>query len=143
MSMRPVTALFAILALVLPISDPGHAAGAGVDGPADPHCGLFAKVQQTLSANIGRKVDPLTRFDGIEVSCARRAIVFRQDVALTSGDIGQDWITRRTRHWSKTYCERKPAFAAAIRSGWTIATRLQLADGRTLTITAACHDADA
>lgn len=114
--------------------------------PANPsaqYCTLFSKVRENLSANFGTKVDPLTRFSGIEVICDHKAMVFRQDVQLTKLDIDQAWVDRRTATWSKTYCDRHPAFANAIRDGWTIATVMSLADGSVLRIDAVCHDAEA
>ena len=95
---------------------------------AKQYCQLFSKVRDNLS--------------GIEVICDHKAMVFRQDVNLTSSDIDRDWVARRTQHWSKTYCGRHPAFAGAIRNGWTISTVLSLADGQNLRIDAACHDAE-
>ncbi len=110
--------------------------------PAQQYCRLFSKVRENLSGSFGSKVDPLTRFSGIEVICDHKAMVFRQDVNLRISDIDQDWVARRTRHWSKTYCGRHAAFASAIRNGWTISTVLSLADGQVLRIDAACHDAE-
>jgi hypothetical protein len=109
---------------------------------AQQYCKLFTKVRDTLSARFGSNVDPMTRFSGIEVICDHKAMVFRQDVSLRSSDIDRDWVARRTRHWSKTYCGRHAAFAGAIRNGWTISTVLSLADGQVLRIDAACHDAE-
>lgn len=107
------------------------------------YCALFSKVRQNLSANFGTRVDPLTRFSGVEVMCDHKAMVFRQDVQLTQRDIDRDWVNRRTAAWSNTYCDRHPAFAGALREGWTISTVMSLADGTALRIDAACHDADA
>ena len=109
---------------------------------AQHYCKLFSKVRDNLSAKFGSNVDPLTRFSGIEVICDHKAMVFRQDVSLRSSDIDRDWVARRTRHWSKTYCGRHAAFAGAIRNGWTISTVLSLADGQGVRIDAACHDAE-
>jgi hypothetical protein len=109
---------------------------------AQHYCKLFSKVRDNLSAKFGSNVDPLTRFSGIEVICDHKAMVFRQDVSLRSSEIDRDWVSRRTRHWSKTYCGRHAAFAGAIRNGWTISTILSLADGQVLRIDAACHDAE-
>ncbi len=109
---------------------------------AKQYCQLFSKVRDNLSGSFGTNVDPLTRLSGIEVICDHKAMVFRQDVNLTSSDIDRDWVARRTQHWSKTYCGRHPAFAGAIRNGWTISTVLSLADGQNLRIDAACHDAE-
>jgi hypothetical protein len=109
---------------------------------AQHYCKLFSKVRDNLSAKFGSNVDPLTRFSGIEVICDHKAMVFRQDVSLRSSDIDRDWVARRTRHWSKTYCGRHAAFAGAIRNGWTISTVLSLADGQVVRIDAACHDAE-
>lgn len=113
------------------------------DGPAQHYCTLFSKVRDNLSAKFGTQVDPLTRFSGLEVICDHKAMVFRQDVELDQRDIDTDWVSRRTRHWSTTYCNRHPAFANAIRDGWTISTVMTLADGSALRIDAACHDAEA
>ena len=110
--------------------------------PSGHYCSLFSKVRENLSSNFGAKVDPLTRFSGIEVICDHKAMVFRQDVQLSKQDINQDWIARRTAHWSKTYCGRHPAFASAIRDGWTISTVMALADGNAFRIDAVCHDAE-
>jgi hypothetical protein len=109
---------------------------------AQHYCKLFSKVRDNLSARFGSKVDPLTRFSGIEVVCDHKAMVFRQDVSLRSSDIDRNWVARRTRHWSKTYCGRHATFAGAIRNGWTISTVLSLADGQVVRIDAACHDAE-
>jgi hypothetical protein len=109
---------------------------------AQHYCKLFSKVRDNLSAKFGSNVDQLTRFSGIEVICDHKAMVFRQDVSLRSSDIDRDWVARRTRHWSKTYCGRHAAFAGAIRNGWTISTVLSLADGQVVRIDAACHDAE-
>jgi hypothetical protein len=109
---------------------------------AQHYCKLFSEVRDNLSAKFGSNVDPLTRFSGIEVICDHKAMVFRQDVSLRSSDIDRDWVARRTRHWSKTYCGRHAAFAGAIRNGWTISTVLSLADGQVVRIDAACHDAE-
>jgi hypothetical protein len=109
---------------------------------AQHYCKLFSKVRDNLSAKFGSNVDPLTRFSGIEVICDHKAMVFRQDVSLRSSEIDRDWVSRRTRHWSKTYCGRHAAFAGAIRNGWTISTVLSLADGQVVRIDAACHDAE-
>lgn len=111
--------------------------------PSEQYCTLFSKVRENLSRNFGSNVDPLTRFSGVEVICDHKAMVFRQDVALSKRDIDQDWVARRTAHWSKTYCERHASFAGAIRDGWTISTVMSLADGSALRIDAACHDAEA
>lgn len=111
--------------------------------PSGQYCTLFSKVRENLSGNFGAKVDPLTRFSGIEVICDHKAMVFRQDVQLSKRDIDSDWVKRRTAHWSKTYCDRHPAFAGAIRDGWTISTVMSLADGSAVRIDAACHDAEA
>lgn len=111
--------------------------------PTVQYCTLFSKVRENLSANFGAKVDPLTRFSGVEVICDHKAMVFRQDVQLTKRDIDQAWVERRSATWSKTYCNRHPAFASAIRDGWTIATVMSLADGSALRIDAVCHDAEA
>jgi hypothetical protein len=110
---------------------------------AQQYCRLFSKVRDNLSASFGKNVDALTRFSGIEVVCDHKAMVFRQDVNLNRSDIDREWVARRTQHWSKTYCGRHPAFASAIRNGWTISTILSLADGSTLRIDAQCHDAEA
>jgi hypothetical protein len=112
------------------------------EGNAQQYCEIFSKVRDTLSAKFGSNVDPLTRFSGVEVICDHKAMVFRQDVSLRSEDIDRDWVARRTRHWSKTYCRRQAAFASAIRNGWTISTVLSLADGQVVRIDAACHDAE-
>ncbi len=112
-------------------------------GQSGQYCTLFSKVRENLSANFGAKVDPLTRFSGVEVICDHKAMVFRQDVQLTQREIDQPWVDRRTATWSKTYCNRHPAFASAIRDGWTIATVMSLADGSALRIDAICHDAEA
>lgn len=128
--------------------------GAGVGATAidahetDPlqpehYCQLFSKVRDNLSGTVGAKVDPLTRFSGIEVMCDQKAMVFRQQIELRSRDVDKSWVAQRSLHWSKTYCTRHPAFAQAIRNGWTISTVLSLSDGQSLHIVAACHDADA
>jgi hypothetical protein len=92
---------------------------------------------------VGAQVDPLTRFSGIEVMCDQKAMVFRQQIDLRSRDVDKTWVAQRSQHWSKTYCNRHPAFAEAIRHGWTISTVLALSDGQSLRIDAACHDAEA
>jgi hypothetical protein len=107
------------------------------------YCQFFAKVRDKLSGTVGAKIDPLTRFSGIEVMCDQKAIVFRQQIDLRSRDVDKTWVAQRSHHWSKTYCARHPAFARAIRNGWTISTVLSLSDGQSLRIDAACHDADA
>jgi hypothetical protein len=107
------------------------------------YCTLFSKVRENLTGKFGAKVDPLTRFSGIEVMCDHKAMVFRQVVQLTKRDVDQEWVSRRSAHWSKTYCDRHPAFADAIRDGWTISTVMSLADGSALRIDAVCHDAEA
>lgn len=114
------------------------------DHPAgETYCQLFSQVRDNLSANVGSQIDRLTRLAAIDVMCEHKAMVFRQDVALRPRDIDREWISRRTRHWSQTYCDRHRAFASAIRDGWTISTVLTLSDGSNLRIDAACHDADA
>jgi hypothetical protein len=115
---------------------------------ADPirpehYCQLFSKVRDNLSGTVGAKVDPLTRFSGIDVMCDQKAMVFRQQIDLRSRDVDKTWVAQRSHHWSKTYCSRHPAFAEAIRHGWTISTVLSLSDGQSLRIDAACHDAEA
>lgn len=132
----------AVLAAVACIFAPSPDLNAGAEAP-DRYCRLFAKVRDNFAINVGRQVDPLTRFDGIEVVCDRKAVVFRQNVRLYSDELGKDWIMRRQRHWSQTYCKRHRAFADAMRAGWTISTILSLADGQTLRLDAACHDAEA
>jgi hypothetical protein len=107
------------------------------------YCQLFSKVRDNLSGTFGAKVDPLTRFAGVDVICDQKAMVFRQQIDLRSGDVDKTWVAQRSRHWSKTYCNRHRAFAEAIRSGWTISTVLLLSDGQSLRIDAACHDAEA
>lgn len=107
------------------------------------YCTLFSKVRENLSGKFGTKVDPLTRFSGVEVMCDHKAMVFRQDVQLTKRQVDQEWVSRRSAHWSKTYCDRHPAFAGALRDGWTISTVMSLADGSALRIDAICHDAEA
>ena len=111
--------------------------------PTEQYCTLFSKVRENLSANFGARVDPLTRFSGLEVMCEHKAMVFRQDVQLTKRDIDRAWVDRRTATWSQTYCHRHPAFAGAIRDGWTISTVISLADGSALRIDALCHNAEA
>ena len=107
------------------------------------YCAVFTKVRQNLSVKFGDQIDPLTRFSGLEVICNEKAMVFRQEIALESRHIDSGWIDRRTKYWSKTYCQRHPAFAGAIRTGWTIATVFTLADGQSVRIDASCHDAQA
>ncbi len=110
---------------------------------AAPHCAIFSKVRDNLSPSFGSRVDPLTRFAGMEVICDRKAMVFRQDVNLARSDIDSNWIAVRSRHWSRTYCDRHPVFAQAIMDGWTISTIMTLKDGQTMRIDAVCHDAEA
>ena len=110
---------------------------------ASHYCTLFSKVRDNLSKSFGSRVDPLTRFAGMEVICDHKAMIFRQSINIGQRDITQDWVQRRSQHWSKTYCDRHPAFANAIRDGWTISTVMSLADGSALRIDAACHDAEA
>lgn len=110
---------------------------------SEQYCRLFTKVRDNLSVSFGKSIDPLTRFSGIEVICDHKAMIFNQDVNLNRTDIDQEWVARRTKHWSNTYCGRHAAFANAMRNGWTISTVLSLADGNTLRIDAQCHDAEA
>lgn len=128
-------AAFAVGSTTISAQEPGS--------PSGQYCSLFSKVRENLSNNFGAKVDPLTRFSGVEVICDHKAMVFRQDVQLSKHDINQDWVARRTAHWSKTYCDRHPAFAGAIRDGWTISTVISLADGSAVRIDAVCHDSEA
>lgn len=45
---------------------------------ANPHCGLFSKVQTTLRSSVGKNVDRVTRFSGIDVDCHQKSVVFRR-----------------------------------------------------------------
>lgn len=72
----------------------------GVD--ADPHCGLFSKVQKTLRSSVGKRVDRVTRFSGIDVDCHQKSVVFRQTVSLESRQLAPALLQRHGRHRSKT-----------------------------------------
>lgn len=134
----------AVLLMLAGVGAGSNAIRAQEESPAgETYCQLFSQVRDNLSANVGSRIDRLTRLAAIDVICEHKAMVFRQDVALRPGDIDQEWVSRRTQHWSKTYCNRHRAFASAIRNGWTISTVLTLSDGSNLRIDAACHDADA
>lgn len=137
-----VAAVTTLAALACCVATP-PAVTADADPAPDFYCRLFEKVRDNLAIRVGLQVDRLTRFDGIEVMCDHKAIVFRQNVGLPSGEIGGDWLARRQKHWSKTYCRRHPTFTGAMRAGWTISTVMHLADGQALRFDAACHDADA
>lgn len=113
------------------------------DSGTENYCTLFSKVRDNLSGSFGSQIDPLTRFSGLEVMCDHKAMVFSQNVGLRKPEIDDAWVARRSKYWSKTYCDRHPAFANAIRNGWTISTVFILADNSTLRIDAVCHDAEA
>lgn len=107
------------------------------------YCLLFQKVRENLSANVGTRVDPVTRLSGVDVICDRKALIIHQKVELRPLQIDERWLARRKLRWSKTYCNRHPTFSNAISHGWKISTILTLADGTELRIDAKCHDAEA
>ena len=139
MSKRVVAGVTIAACLLAIGAQPGRAVG--LDD--DQHCGLFSKGRETLTNNIGKSVDRVTRFSGVEVSCDKKAIVFRQAVSLDRGQLVSDWVERHGRKWSKTYCRGPAAFADAIRRGWTISTIITLRDGSEVRIDATCFDAEA
>jgi hypothetical protein len=107
------------------------------------YCLLFQKVRDNLTANVGTRVDPVTRLAGVDVICDRKALVFHHKVELQARQIDERWLAQRKLRWSKTYCNRHPTFSNAISDGWKISTILTLADGTELLIDANCHDAEA
>jgi hypothetical protein len=107
------------------------------------YCILFGKVRDNLSANFGARVDSVTQLEGVDVICDQKTLVFRHNVKLQRPQIDEKWVAQRKRRWTKSYCNRHPAFSNAIRDGWTITTVLTLADGAALRIDAKCHDAEA
>jgi hypothetical protein len=107
------------------------------------YCLLFQKVRENLSANVGTRVDPVTRLSGVDVICDHKTLIIHNKVELQPLQVDERWLARRKLRWSKTYCNGHPAFSNAISDGWKISTILTLADGTELRIDAKCHDAEA
>jgi hypothetical protein len=107
------------------------------------YCLLFQKVRDNISANIDARVDAGTKLSGVDVICDRKALVFHHKVELRLPQISSEWLAQRQRRWSKSYCNRHPAFSNAISDGWKISTILTLSDGTEFRIDAKCHDAEA
>ncbi|MGE5267790.1 MAG: hypothetical protein ACM3L9_10535 [Deltaproteobacteria bacterium] len=107
------------------------------------YCLLFQKVRDNISVNVGARVDRVTQLAGVDVICDRKALVFHHKVELRLPQIDDGWLAQRQRRWSKSYCNRHPAFSNAISDGWKISTILKLSDGTEFRIDAQCHDAEA
>lgn len=105
------------------------------------HCALFESVQSDLRHMVGNRIDPFTSLAGIELNCAAKVIEFHQSVRLSRQRLRDDWLRRRARAWSKTYCRPESDFKNAILDGWRIQTRFETTDGARYEVVADCFDA--
>lgn len=126
-----------LVVLWFPVAGNSSARGA----EKHPHCALFEAIRTRFDGRVGRRIDAVTRLDGIELTCGARRIMIRQSVLVPAARLKADWVERRTATWRAIYCRPGSEYRQAITDGWSISTSIATPDRGEVVIEARCGEA--
>ena len=129
----------ALLALLTMMSPSLSAASEATNTPE--FCKLFQAAHAYLSERTGSRIDAITSLENVSVHCGKKTFVIRQFVSVPAKRLRSDWVARRDRAWTDSYCEPGSDFREAVLNGWTVQSEIATADGTEVQLIAQCFDA--